>query len=338
MSEGVVVANTEGKMLFFNQATERISGIGASKESSENWTKEYGVFYEDGVTPYPADQNPIVRALRGEEPNNVVQFLKNPKIPYGVYVSVNGRPIRDAQGRIQGGVVVVRNISDQRRVEEKLKEYTRALETSNKELQDFVFVASHDLQEPLRKIQSFGEFLYDEFKGTLGETGRDYLERMRGAAGRMQTLINDLLALTRVTTKAQPFVSADLSQILKEVLADLEIRVEEKKAKVEVGPLPTLEADATQMRQLFQNLIANALKFQKNGTPPFVKVGFDNKYGEQIFKVFERLHGRDEYEGTGIGLAICRKVVERHGGTIMAEGVVGKGSTFTITLPFQQKK
>jgi light-regulated signal transduction histidine kinase (bacteriophytochrome) len=278
-------------------------------------------------------------------------------------VSVNGRPIRDAQGRIQGGVVVVRNISDQRRVEEKLKEYTRALETSNKELQDFVFVASHDLQEPLRKIQSFGEFLYDEFKGTLGETGRDYLERMRGAAGRMQTLINDLLALTRVTTKAQPFVSADLSQILKEVLADLEIRVEEKKAKVEVGPLPTLEADATQMRQLFQNLIANALKFQKNGTPPFVKVsaetaqngrgpserrcvikvedngiGFDNKYGEQIFKVFERLHGRDEYEGTGIGLAICRKVVERHGGTIMAEGVVGKGSTFTITLPFQQKK
>lgn len=188
------------------------------------------------------------------------------------------------------------------------------------------------------------------------------MNRMRGAANRMQTLINDLLALTRVTTKAQPFVSVNLSDVLQGVLSDLETRIQEKKARIEVGPLPVLEADATQMRQLFQNLIANALKFQRPGIPPEIRIsaspaqkggvspggrcritvedngiGFDNKYGEQIFKVFERLHGRDEYEGTGIGLAVCRKVVERHGGTVKAEGSPGRGSVFTVELPLRQK-
>jgi PAS domain S-box-containing protein len=238
---------------------------------------------------------------------------------------------------------------------ERLKIYTQALEVSNKELQDFVFVASHDLQEPLRKVQSFGEFLRSEFQEVLGETGRGYVDRMQSAAERMQRLINDLLALTRVTTKAQPFASVDIGTVLKDVLSDLEVRIAEKKSRVEVGFLPKIEADATQMRQLFQNLVGNALKFQRPGVEPVVRVGaktledgktcritvedngigFDNKYADQIFKVFERLHGKDEYEGTGIGLAVCRKVVERHGGTIRAEGRPGQGALFIVELPIR---
>ncbi len=268
-------------------------------------------------------------------------------------------PIRDKDGKPLYLLGISEDITDAKRQRE-LEMYAQALEVSNRELQDFVFVASHDLQEPLRKIQSFGEFLAEEYGASLEGNGKDYLERMRSAASRMQTLINDLLTLTRVTTKAKPFEPVELSQVLKDVLSDLEVRVAEKKAKVELGPLPKIEADATQMRQLFQNLVGNALKFQKPGAPPEVRVeaevvegprpgekqcrvrvqdngiGFDNKYAEQIFKVFERLHGRDEYEGTGIGLAVCRKVAERHGGTITARGTPGQGSVFTVTLPVRQ--
>jgi len=269
-------------------------------------------------------------------------------------------PVLDKNGNPQYLLGISEDITEFKRQQE-LRMYTQALEVSNKELQDFVFVASHDLQEPLRKIQSFSEFLAEEYGASLEGNGKDYLERMRSAATRMQTLINDLLTLTRVTTKAKPFEPVDLSKVLQEVLSDLEVRIEEKKAKVEAGPLPTIEADATQMRQLFQNLLSNALKFQRPGVPPEVKVeawalegpgggekqyrirvkdngiGFDNKYAEQIFKVFERLHGVGEFEGTGIGLAVCRKVAERHGGSITAEGVPGQGSVFTVLLPVRQE-
>jgi PAS domain S-box-containing protein len=360
MNEGIVVADQQGKMTFFNPAAERIVGLGMSTQDSSKWAEEYGVFREDKVTHFPEEEIALVRAVHGFETEDQVQFLKNPAHPEGIFINVNGRPLKDEKENVRGGLVVVRDIMAQRQVDEMRREYTRALEVSNKELQDFVFVASHDLQEPLRKIQAFGEFLRDEFKDVLGENGRDYIERMRGAASRMQRLINDLLALTRVTTKALPFEPVDLSKVLQDVLSDLETRVHEKNAKVEVGKLPTLEADPTQMRQLFQNLIGNALKFQKPGVTPEVRVhstvlnggaqnrcritvedngiGFDNKYGQQIFKVFERLHGKDEYEGTGIGLAVCRKVVERHGGTIRAEGVPGTGATFTVELPIHQKR
>ena len=358
MSEGIVVTDEKGKMTFFNAAVERITGMGKSIQSPSEWPQEYGVFREDKETPYPAEEMALFKAAQGVETNNLIQFLRNPNHPEGIFISVSGRPIKNEVGKLVGGLAVVRDIADERKLEEKKREYTRALEVSNKEMQDFVFVASHDLQEPLRKIQAFGEFLSNEFGEGLGETGRDYVGRMRSAAGRMQTLINDLLALTRITTKAKPFEKVDLTTVLGEVLSDLESNIQQKQAKVEKGDLPTLEADATQMRQLFQNLVGNALKYRREGIRPEVKVqtgippakgwcritvedngiGFDNKYAEQIFKVFERLHGREEYEGTGIGLAICRKVVERHGGLIKAEGMPGQGSVFTVELPLQQKK
>lgn len=239
--------------------------------------------------------------------------------------------------------------------ETKLRETAARLEASNRELQDFAYVASHDLQEPLRKIQAFGDRLRSKFTEALGETGGDYLTRMSDAASRMQTLITDLLSFSRVTTKAQPFVPVDLNQIATGVMSDLEVRIEQTKASVEIGALVSIDADPLQMRQLFQNLIGNALKFGKAGVPPRIQVtgvtrngstpprlelvfrdngiGFDQKYAERIFVIFQRLHGRGEYEGTGIGLAICKKIVERHGGVINATSVPGEGATFTIQLP-----
>ena len=241
-----------------------------------------------------------------------------------------------------------------------LHQLNAELQRSNQELQDFAYVASHDLQEPLRKIQAFGNLLEDEYGPTLGE-GKTYIDRMRNAASRMQILINDLLMFSRVTTKALPFSQVDLNIIAHEVVIDLEALVRKTRGTVEIAPLPIVEADPLQMRQLLQNLIGNALKFHKPDVPPHVRVsaemgadpdtgeewhflavadngiGFDEKYLDRIFTVFQRLHGRGEYEGTGIGLAVVRKIVERHGGVITAQSAIGAGSTFLVTLPVYQK-
>lgn len=243
---------------------------------------------------------------------------------------------------------------------ETLRQLNRELQHSNQELQDFAYVASHDLQEPLRKIQAFGNLLEEEYGSALGE-GKTYLDRMRNAASRMQVLINDLLLFSRVASKALPFSQVDLTMTAHEVVSDLEVPLQTTRGTVEIDELPTIEADPLQMRQLLQNLIGNALKFHRPGTPPIVHVaaqkrvdartaeeqclltvtdngiGFDEKYLDRIFVVFQRLHGRTEYEGTGIGLAVVRKIVERHGGTITAQSAVGQGATFLVTLPVRQR-
>lgn len=239
--------------------------------------------------------------------------------------------------------------------QEQLERLAAQLEASNRELQQFASVASHDLQEPLRKIVVFGDRLRSKFADPLGEQGRDYIERMMNAAERMQTLINDLLEFSRVVTRARPFVPVAVDQIVREVLGDLEILIETKHATVDVGDMPTLSADPTQLRQVFQNLLANAMKFQPEGSAPSVAIrseaaqvagkaawritvkdngiGFDPVHAERIFAPFQRLHGRSEYGGSGIGLAIVRRIVERHGGTATAESAPGEGATFTLLLP-----
>jgi PAS domain S-box-containing protein len=239
---------------------------------------------------------------------------------------------------------------------ESLRQTNTELQRSNQELQDFAYVASHDLQEPLRKIQAFGNLLEEEYGKQLGE-GKSYLDRMRNSAGRMRVLIEDLLTFSRVTTKAQPFAPVDFNVIMRDVIDDLSSRLQTTQGNIEVvGDLPTIEADPRQMYQMLQNLLNNALKFHQPGQPPHVRVhtelreppdapkqymlfiedngiGFDEKYLDRIFTVFQRLHGRGSYEGTGIGLAVVRKIVERHGGTITASSTPGKGSTFIVTLP-----
>ncbi|MBD2300155.1 PAS domain-containing protein [Nostoc sp. FACHB-190] len=235
------------------------------------------------------------------------------------------------------------------------------LSRSNEALQEFAFIASHDLQEPLRKIKTFSERLLITCGDSLPEAASDYLERMQNAVLRMQTLIEGLLTLSRVTTRAQPFVSVSLAEITQEVLSDLEVLIQQTGATVEVEDLPTIKADPLQMRQLMQNLIGNALKFHHPQMTPIVKIysqhlnnqsaqlavglefcqiiiedngiGFEQKYSDRIFQIFQRLHGRREYEGTGIGLTICRKIAERHFGTITAQSTPGKGTKLIVNLP-----
>ncbi len=240
------------------------------------------------------------------------------------------------------------------------EEDAKNLARSNQDLEQFASVAAHDLQEPLRKVQAFGDRLEKNFSDTLGEQGRDYLNRMQNAASRMQILIGDLLTFSRVSSNAGEFGPVDLDQLTQEVLSDLEIRIEETDAKITVSNVPTIDGDALQLRQLIQNLIGNSLKYCREGVPPEVNVtgrilnggadgspqsceiefrdngiGFDEEYGERIFGIFQRLHGRTQYEGTGVGLAICRKIADRHGGTISAIGVANEGARFTVALPLE---
>jgi signal transduction histidine kinase len=279
----------------------------------------------------------------------IKQRLKDGRI-----IAVMNEPMQDG-----GTIATYQDITETEKNAETMLLYTQKLEHSNRELIDFAYVASHDLQEPLRKIEAFGDRLIKKYSDILPEDGKMFVDRMHNAASRMRRLINDLLSYSRVTTNAKPFQPISLSNVLTEVLSDLQIAIEENNATIDADELPVIEGDPTQVRQLLQNLIGNALKFRKSDVRPILKIrtsrlapsedktvagalvieiedngiGFDNQFKEQIFTIFQRLHSRNEYEGTGIGLATCRKIVERHGGTITAEGKPGEGSKFVITLP-----
>jgi PAS domain S-box-containing protein len=293
-------------------------------------------------------------------------------------------PVKDPEGAVKGLVFSLFETTERKRMEEdlrksrdeleervrertaelekantRLRQYNKRLEALNKELQDFAFVASHDLQEPLRKVRTFGDMLAANCGVSLDETSKNYIERMQRAAARMQDLINSLLSYSRLTTNSEPVDEIDLGESVKTALSNLEMIIRERNARVEVDDLPRVRADRVQMIQLFQNLIGNALKFHRDSQPPHVKIysqqaegkkryheiyiedhgiGFDEKYLDKIFLPFQRLHGRNsEYDGVGMGLAICKKIVERHGGEITAKGELGKGSTFIVTLPSGRK-
>jgi PAS domain S-box-containing protein len=271
-----------------------------------------------------------------------------------VVVRLSVSPLINSYGKISGFVAIGMDVTKQRNAEVALRESLAALDDRNRELQDFAFVASHDLQEPLRKIRMFSDRLLSEYAAQLDDRAQQYLKRNMQAATRMQTLIDDLMTYSRVATRGQSFVPVDLNKLVAAIVDDLEARIVSSSGKVEWTGLPTVKGDATQLRQLFQNLIANALKFRHPQRIPVVRVlanhaskggsgwliqvqdngiGFDMAHAERIFAPFKRLHSRSEFEGTGIGLAIVRRIVERHGGHITARAVPGEGACFTIALP-----
>ncbi|GAB3927229.1 sensor histidine kinase [Larkinella terrae] len=252
--------------------------------------------------------------------------------------------------------------------ERDLQATVSELNRSNAELSQFAYVASHDLQEPLRKIQAFGEILVNQYAPQLDHTGTDLINRMQTAANRMKVLVKDLLSYSRLTTKQQPFELLNLNQLLSEILIDLETSIQEKKATIVAAELPAIQGDPLQLRQLFQNLLSNALKFSKSGQQPVIQVagsvltagelpafvprtgsssyvsisvadngiGFEQKFEDRIFRLFQRLHGHSQYEGTGMGLAICKKVADNHQGYLTVRSEPNQGSTFVIYLPVER--
>jgi PAS domain S-box-containing protein len=291
-----------------------------------------------------------IQQLKEQLPTTYLEFPATHKDGHEVWMGQNVSLVKD-QGSIVGMQAVARDISERKRMEETLLKQAEELSTANADLEQFAFIAAHDLQEPLRKIQAFGDRLNLTYKNVLDDQGRDYLERMRASATRMRTLIDDLLSFARAN-KQQKREWVSLETILKGVLGDLQVRIEETEATISVGALPTLELDPSQFRQVFQNLLSNALKFRQPEVAPVITVcshrlgtgdweirisdngiGFEEQYKERVFAVFQRLHNRDKYEGTGIGLAIVRRIVESHDGMIEVSSRPGEGTTFSITLP-----
>ncbi|MGD9160350.1 MAG: ATP-binding protein [Desulfobacteraceae bacterium] len=247
---------------------------------------------------------------------------------------------------------LVRDITDRKLMEEALRERTESLERSNKELEQFAYVASHDLQEPLRMVASYTQLLSKRYKGKLDSDADDFINYAVDGVNRMQMLINDLLNYSRLGTRGKDFVMTKLDTVLEKTLRDLKKRIEESEAKVTSDPLPELMVDGGQIGQIFQNLISNGIKFRGND-PPQINIsseknenkwifsvsdngiGIDSEYSSRIFEIFQRLHSKEEYPGSGIGLAICKKIVERHGGNIWIESELTKGTTFYFTIPIQ---
>jgi PAS domain S-box-containing protein len=357
IGDAVICTDAGGKITYINLVAENLTGWSWEEGAGLPTTDVLKLMCSSDRETIP---NPMETAAREDKTvhlaaDSLLVRRDGLEIPIDDAVS----PIHNRDGQATGAVIVFRDVSASRAMADHMRASGEELSRSNRELQDFATIASHDLQEPLRKIQAFGDRLEERLADVLDEETADYLRRMKDAAARMQSLINDLLAYSRVATQPEPPQPVDLDRVVSDVLSDLDERIRTSKGRVLVGPLPTLVASPVQMRQLFQNLIANGLKFHADGVAPEVHVdakarsargrqdhaavweitvrdngiGFEDKYAEKVFAPFQRLNGRQAFEGTGMGLAICRKIVGLCGGTISASSRLGAGSTFLITLP-----
>lgn len=386
----VWVTRPDGHFEYCNQRWLDYTGQSATASWGYGWSSPVHPddrdLYERHWKSALANGQPLETETRFQKPNGDSRWFL-----------VRVVPLRDRAGQIERWLGTASDIDDQKRTNEALEtrvrertiELQRAiselmsesqerektatqlqltaaeLERSNEELGKFAYVASHDLQEPLRKIQAFGDRLKLKCRDQLDEQGKEYIDRMQSSATRMRRLIDDLLAFSRVSTRPMPHTEVDLNEVAREVQGDLEDAILRTQASVDIGPLPIVHADPSQMRQLMQNLLTNAIKFHKPDEPPEVTVrsvtlpgmpndppespprpavridvtdrgiGFEDEFRDRIFEVFQRLHGRNEYEGTGIGLAVVRKIAERHGGYVTAHGVPGEGATFSVVLPMR---
>lgn len=311
----------------------------------------------DAPPAEPAGAAHHLEAIQSSLPGTRFEGLRadGTRFPAEVTFSPLSTDPGDGEGPERGAgrsLAAIRDDTERRQAEEKIRGFSEDLARSNSELERFAYVASHDLQEPLRMVSSYTQLLSRRYKGKLGADADEFITYAVDGATRMQTLINDLLAYSRVGSKPKEFAAVNCEQVLANVLHDLQRTLETRGARVEHDPLPTVLGDAVQLGQLFQNLLGNATKFSRPDAPPRVEVrvlrrskgwwrfavtdngiGIDPQYFERIFLVFQRLHHKQDYPGTGIGLAICKRIVERHGGQLWVESEPGKGSSFLFTLP-----
>jgi PAS domain S-box-containing protein len=373
MAEGLVAADEQGKFLIWNRAAERIVGHGPADLPPQEWSEHYGNYLSDRITPMPTEQLPLVRAIHGEASTSEI-FLRNPKVVEGTWIEASGSPLKGKDGAVHGGVVAFRDITkrkaDEREIqklndelEHRVVERTAQLETANKELEAFSYSVSHDLRAPLRHISGFSKLLVEEFGSTLDPGAQHYLNRIRTGTQEMGLLVDELLNLARVGRHVLNRQATKLDAIVAEVIAILQPESEGREVEWVIADLPRVKCDPVLIKQVFQNLLANALKFtrpradgsvqtgtltplrravievnykEEDGQPVFIVrdngIGFNMKYVDKLFGVFQRLHRPEDFEGTGIGLATVQRIVHKHGGRVWAEGELDKGAAFYFTL------
>jgi PAS domain S-box-containing protein len=360
----ILMMDTDGNILNWNRGAEKIKGYTAEEIIGKN----FRLFYPDQDRKDLLPDRLIQEAARNNRAQHEGWRVRKDGTKFWGSVVITA--LHDDDGNIVGFSKVTRDLTERKAAEETVIENARALEVKNRELAamnqelaSFAYVSSHDLQEPLRKIQTFATRIIETEEKTLSEKAKDYFGRMQSAALRMQKLIEDLLTYSRTNTAEKKIESVNLNEVISELTTDLKEMIDSKSAKISVAPLPTINAIRFQIAQLFTNIFTNALKFSKPDIVPEISVsaqtvegssfgqvanakklfykisitdngiGFEPEHKNKIFEVFQRLHGRSEYSGTGIGLAICKKIVENHGGVISAEGELDKGATFNIYLP-----
>jgi len=350
--EGIFGLDIDGKHTFVNPAAAQMLGYTVNELIGRHSHTLWHYKKSDG-SPHPVEECPIYAAYkdgRVHHRDDEVFWRKDGTCLPVMYTST---PIIE-DGNIVGAVVTFRDIRERKEAEEKLKKLSDDLARSNADLQQFAYTASHDLQEPLRVIAGFVNLLAKRYKGKLDEKADEFIGYAIDGTKRMQVLIKDLLDYSRVGSTAKSFKPTDCLSVLDKAVFNLQIAIKESGAVITHDDLPTVMADSSQSIRLFQNLISNAIKFRGKEAPRIhisakqkedewifsVKdngIGIDPKFSDQIFVMFQRQHAKKEYPGTGIGLATCEKIVERHGGRIWVESEPGKGSTFFFTIPIRNK-
>ena len=347
--EGIFGLDLQGKVTFVNARAAHMLGYHRSELMGSHSHSKWHYQRADG-SPYPSRECPIYAAYdQGSTRSGEEVFWRKDGTAFPVDFS--SRPLYEA-GRIAGAVVIYRDITGRKQAEEELKRLVSELERSNKELEQFAYVASHDLQEPLRMVASYVQLLERRYKGQLDEKADRYIFFAVDGVKRMQKLIDGLLAYSRVSRGAK-FSRVDMNQAYNQAVVNLSVSIRETGAVVTREELPRVTGDEMQLTQVFQNLIGNAIKFQVQGQAPRVHVsatraegewifsvkdngiGIDPQYAQRIFLIFQRLHSREEYPGTGIGLSLCKRIVERHGGRIWVDSAPGQGTTFTFSIPLK---
>ncbi|WP_436343871.1 PAS domain-containing protein [Natronorubrum sp. FCH18a] len=347
---GVEVADANGTLLELNETAIDIWGEGPPEtDAIDDYARHSGRWADTGE-PVADDEWAMVRVLDGEELTDPHVYEIETDDGEQRIVMAHGMPVRDADGSVRRGVVTLTDVTERRAYQRRLEETVDQLEESNERLEQFAYAASHDLQEPLRMVSSYLQLLENRYAADLDSDAEEFLDFAVDGADRMRDMIEGLLAYARVETRGDPLGPVDLETVVSEVREQLALRIEEENADVTVESLPRVRGDAGQLRQVFQNLLSNALTYSGD-EPPRVHVsaeragaewivsvsdegiGIDPSDDERIFEVFQRLHSRDEYAGTGIGLALCQRIIERHGGDIRVESEPGEGSTFSVTLP-----
>lgn len=346
---GIVAVDKDGTVIYSNSAINELVGADCVDVPADQWPSHFGIYLTDGITVCPPEQSPLTRAIAGDDTADVQLLIRNKvnqsKSIEQRWCSIEIAPLWSESGdELAGGVLLVRDISDEKMLSDEVAR-------SNAALQQFATVAAHDLQEPLRSIAGFSEMLAKYQGDDLDEKSTRCLVKIASGIQRMQALINDLLNYSRIQTKPQELNSIDCNKIIRICIKSLDASITETGAQIVFDNLPTIMADGSQLSQLFQNLIGNALKFSVEGRSPSIRIsakrlglfwlfsvsdngiGIAPEFVKRIFGVFQRLHNAAAYPGTGIGLAICQRIVDRHGGKIWAESEPGVGTTFNFTIP-----